>query len=201
MGLTGVYSLGQSDYLAARAAKGPLPVRLWETLNFNATDPASAAKAAALIERSKPNQFNGQHGIFGLGEVLYGPFFDLAPRKDPWPAEIMNEYAKLATAAAKGGWHVHQHVINNNGGDGSAQRPGAGKQGAALRPAALDARAHLRHLARQHRARQGARHDAGRARRGDAGRRAHAAAEDRRQRHRVRARHGRHDRLALQARS
>src|ERR1700704_4518394 len=113
-GLTGVYSLGQSDFLAARAAKGPLPLRLWETLPFNATDPASATKAAALIERSRPNQFNGQFGIFGLGEVLYGPFFDLAPRKDPWPAEIMTEYGKLATAAARAGWHVHQHVINNN---------------------------------------------------------------------------------------
>ena len=114
VGLTGVYSLGQSDYLAARAAKGPLPVRLWETLPFNANDPESATKAAALIERSKPNQFDGQFGIFGLGEVLYGPFFDLAPRKDPWPAEIMNEYGKLALAAARAGWHVHQHVINNN---------------------------------------------------------------------------------------
>ena len=113
-GLTGVYSLGQSDFLAARAAKGPLPLRLWETLPFNATDPASAARAAALIERSRPNQFDGQFGIFGLGEVLYGPFFDLAPRKDPWPAEIMSEYGKLATAAARAGWHVHQHVINNN---------------------------------------------------------------------------------------
>jgi len=114
VGLTGVYSLGQSDFLAARAAKGPLPLRLWETLPFNATDPASADRAAALIERSRSNQFNGQFGIFGLGEVLYGPFFDLAPRKDPWPAEIMNEYGKLATAAARAGWHVHQHVINNN---------------------------------------------------------------------------------------
>jgi len=114
VGLTGIYSLGQSDFLAARAAKGPLPVRLWETLPFNATDPASAAKAAALIERSRPNQFDGQFGIFGLGEVLYGPFFDLAPRKDPWPAEIMSEYGKLAAAAARAGWHVHQHVINNN---------------------------------------------------------------------------------------
>jgi predicted amidohydrolase YtcJ len=113
-GLTGVYSLGQSAFLAARAAKGPLPVRLWETLAFNATDPASATKAAALIERSRPNQFDGQFGMFGLGEVLYGPFFDLAPRKDRWPAEIMNEYGKLATAAARGGWHVHQHVINNS---------------------------------------------------------------------------------------
>ena len=113
-GLTGVYSLGQSSLLAARAAKGPLPVRLWETLDFSANDPASAAKAVELISRTRPNQFDGQHGIFGLGEVLYGPFFDLAPRKDPWPAQIMTEYGKLATAAARAGWHVHQHVINNN---------------------------------------------------------------------------------------
>ena len=113
-GLTGVYSLGQSGFLAARAAKGPLPVRLWESLAFNATDPASATKAAALIESSTPNRFDGNFGVFGLGEVLYGPFFDLAPRKDHWPAEIMSEYGKLATAAARGGWHVHQHVINNS---------------------------------------------------------------------------------------
>src|SRR5689334_10886594 len=73
-GLTGVYSLGQSDLLAARAKKGPLPLRLWETLNFNATDPASADKAVGLISHFPPNQFDGQHGIFGLGEVLYGPF-------------------------------------------------------------------------------------------------------------------------------
>ena len=113
-GLTGVYSLGQSAFLAARAAKGPLSIRLWETLAFNATDPTSATQAAALIERSRPNQFDGSFGIFGLGEVLYGPFFDLARRAEPWPAEIMKEYGKLATAAARAGWHVHQHVINNS---------------------------------------------------------------------------------------
>jgi predicted amidohydrolase YtcJ len=114
VGLTGVYSLGQSEFLAARAAKGALPIRIWETLPFDAHDPASATEAAALIARSRPNRFDGRFGLFGLGEVLYGPFFDLAPRKEPWPAEIMNEYAKLATIAARGGWHVHQHVINNS---------------------------------------------------------------------------------------
>ena len=113
-GLTAVYSLGQSKYLAERAARGPLPLRLWETLPVRANDPASAAQVAALIESSRPNQFDGQYGIFGLAETLYGPFFDLAPRKDPWPAEIMNEYARLATAAAHAGWHVHEHVINNS---------------------------------------------------------------------------------------
>jgi predicted amidohydrolase YtcJ len=114
VGLTGIYSLGHSGFLAARAAKGPLPVRLWETLPVNATDPASATKAAALIEHSRPNQFDGQFGTFGLAETLYRPFFDLAPRKEAWPAEIMNEYGKLATAVARGGWHIHEHVINNS---------------------------------------------------------------------------------------
>jgi predicted amidohydrolase YtcJ len=113
-GLTGVYSFGQSPLLAARAAKGPLPVRLWESLEFNATDPASAKEAAALFERRRPNQFDGNFGVFGLGEVLYRPFFDLARRPDPWPAEIMTEFGKLALAAARAGWHVHQHVINNS---------------------------------------------------------------------------------------
>jgi predicted amidohydrolase YtcJ len=112
-GLTGVYSLGQSSFLAAEAAKGPLPLRIWETLDLNANDPASADKAVELIAHTRPNQFDGQHGIFGLGEILYGPFFDLAPRKEPWPAAIMSEYGKLAAAAARAGWHVHQHVINN----------------------------------------------------------------------------------------
>ena len=92
------------------------------------TVPASAAKAAALIARTRPNQFDGQYGIFGLGEVLYGPFFDLAPRKDPWPAEIMNEYGKLATVAASAGWHVHQHVINNSAVTRPARHPGEGEQ-------------------------------------------------------------------------
>jgi predicted amidohydrolase YtcJ len=114
VGLTGLYSLGHSAFLAARAAQGPLPLRLWETLPINATDPASAAKTVEIIERSRPNQFDGQFGIFGLGETLYRPFFDLTPRKEPWPAEIMNRYARLATAAARAGWHIHEHVINNS---------------------------------------------------------------------------------------
>ena len=132
-GLTGVYSLGQSKFLADRAAKGPLPLRLWETLPVFATDPASATKAAALIERSRPNQFDGQYGIFGLAEVLYGPFFDLAPRKDPWPAEIMNEYGKLATAAARAGWHDPRARDQQLSRDRSARHSGESKQSPAYR--------------------------------------------------------------------
>jgi predicted amidohydrolase YtcJ len=114
VGLTGIYSLEYSAPLAARATTGLLPLRIWETLPLNARDPASATKTAELIERSRPNQFDGQFGIFGLAEVLYWPFFDLAPRKDPWPAEIMNEYGKLAAAAAHTRCPIQEHVINSS---------------------------------------------------------------------------------------
>jgi hypothetical protein len=119
VGLTGVYSLGrgpegESELIEARAANGPLPLRLWETLTFEATDPASAAQAAALIERSQPNTFDGSFGLFGLGEHVYLPFFDLPNQAGPWPKEIIDEYLKLAAAAARGGWHIHEHTMSNH---------------------------------------------------------------------------------------
>src|SRR5690606_32486224 len=103
-GLTALYSLGrgpegESELIEARARSGPLPLRLWETLTFEATDPASAAEAVALIERSEPNTFDGGFGVFGLGEHVYVPFFDLPNQNGPWPKEIIDEYLKLATAA------------------------------------------------------------------------------------------------------
>src|SRR5689334_21159452 len=97
-----------------RTSKGELTLRLGETENINRSVSGAATKAAELIARTRPNQLHGLHGISGLAEVLDGPFFDLAPRKENWPAEIMSEYGKLATAAPRACWHVHQHVINNN---------------------------------------------------------------------------------------
>jgi predicted amidohydrolase YtcJ len=118
-GLTGVYSLGrgpegESEMIEARARSGPLPLRLWETLTFEATDPASAAEAVALIERSEPNTFDSRFGVFGLGEHVYLPFFDLPNQRGPWPKEIVDEYVGLATAAARGGWHIHEHTMSNH---------------------------------------------------------------------------------------
>jgi predicted amidohydrolase YtcJ len=113
-GLTGVYSLGHSAFLAARARRSPLPLRIWETFDFDARDAQAVDRALPLLAATRPNTFDGRFGTFGLGEVLYGPFFDLAPRKEPWPADIMNQYGRLAAGAARAGWHVHQHVINNN---------------------------------------------------------------------------------------
>lgn len=119
VGLTGVYSLGrgpegETELLFARAAEGPLPLRIWETLMFEATDSGAAELAIPLIESTAPNQFDGNFGVFGLGEHVYLPFFDLPGRAGPWAPEIMSGYMKLAATAARGGWHIHEHTMMNS---------------------------------------------------------------------------------------
>jgi predicted amidohydrolase YtcJ len=117
-GLTGVYSLGrgpegESERIEARALSTDMPLRIWETLTFEATDAAAADAAVALIERSSPNTFRDDFGLFGLGEHVYLPFFDLPSQNGPWPKAVMDEYEKLAAAAARGGWHIHEHTMTN----------------------------------------------------------------------------------------
>jgi predicted amidohydrolase YtcJ len=119
VGLTGVYSLGrgpegESERIEARALREDLPLRIWETLTFEATNPAAADAAVALIERSRPNTFRDDFGLFGLGEHVYLPFFDLPNQNGPWPKPVIDEYLKLAAAAARGGWHIHEHTMSNH---------------------------------------------------------------------------------------
>lgn len=119
VGLTGVYSLGrgpegESERIEARALRTDLPLRIWETLTFEATDPVSATAAVALIARSKPNTFQDDFGLFGLGEHVYLPFFDFPSQSGPWPVAVLDEYEKLATAAARGRWHIHEHTMSNH---------------------------------------------------------------------------------------
>jgi predicted amidohydrolase YtcJ len=118
VGLTGVYSLGrgpegESERIEARALSTDLPLRIWETLTFEATDPVAADAAVELIERSSPNTFRDDFGVFGLGEHVYLPFFDLPNQNGPWPTPVMDEYEKLAAAAARGGWHIHEHAMTD----------------------------------------------------------------------------------------
>ncbi len=117
-GLTALYSLGRGpegeDYvLERRAEAGPLPLRIWHTLTYEANDPAGAQAAVALIDASTPSTFDGDYGLFGLGEHIYLPFFDFPSQNGPWPEEIMASLMEIATAAARGNWHIHEHTMSN----------------------------------------------------------------------------------------
>ena len=102
-GLTGVYSLGRSPFLAARAAKGPLPVRLWETLPFDARDPASGRRGRGADRAQSPEPVRRplRHRS-ALARCSTGR--SSISRRGPirGPRQIMDEYTKLAVAAARG---------------------------------------------------------------------------------------------------
>jgi predicted amidohydrolase YtcJ len=117
-GLTALYSLGRGpegeDYvLERREEAGPLPLRIWNTLTYEANDPAGAEAAATLIQNNTPNTFDGDYGRFGLGEHIYLPFFDFPSQRGPWPEDIIDNLMTIATAAAEGGWHIHEHTMSN----------------------------------------------------------------------------------------
>jgi predicted amidohydrolase YtcJ len=99
--------------LLARNEAGPLPLRIWNTLAYEANDPAGADAAVELIRSNRPNDFDGDFGIFGLGEHVYLPFFDFPTQAASWPDEILDEFEKIARAAAAGGWHIHEHTMSN----------------------------------------------------------------------------------------
>lgn len=118
-GLTGVYSLGRGpegeDFvLERRAAAGPLPLRIWQTQTYEALDPAGADVAVSILQQTTPNTFDGQYGLFGLGEHVYVPFFDFPSQAGPWPVDIIDNYMKIARVAAERGWHIHEHTMSDH---------------------------------------------------------------------------------------
>ena len=166
-------SLGQSQFLAASAAKGPLSVRLWESLAFNATNPATAAEAAALIERTRPNQFDGRFGAL-LASVRC---LRAVLRSRPTRRALARRHHERVRQARDGGGARrlaraparHQQL----GRHGSARRTGAGQREAALGSACAGRSATSTTSRRKTpRARKALRHDPRRTWRRDASRRA-----------------------------
>jgi len=90
---------------------GPLPIRVWHTLKYQAFDPAGADAAVELVNNSTANSTDDYLGLLGLGEHVYLPFFDLPGRAESFGDDIVAEFMKIATAAAKGGFHIHEHTM------------------------------------------------------------------------------------------
>ena len=116
VGLTTVYdvdrpSAGDISLIARASAERHLPLRVFHTLKYRAETSAEADEAVELIRSHTPNSVDDRIGLLGLGEHVYGPMHDSSNTVESYSDEIWNEYMKLATVAAQGGWHIHEHVM------------------------------------------------------------------------------------------
>ena len=115
-GLTSVYDVGrppEGDITLVQEMneREPLPIRVWHTLKYQAYDPEGADAAVELVRSSIANNNNDYYGLIGLGEHVYLPFFDNPGRTEAYSDDIIANFMKIATAAAEGGFHIHEHTM------------------------------------------------------------------------------------------
>ena len=115
-GLTSIYDVGRPpegdiNLIKEMSQDGPLNMRVWHTLKYQAYDPAGADAAIELIKANKANSTNDYYGLLGIGEHVYLPMFDLPTVKDPYPDEVVDEFKEVAMAAAEGGYRVNEHSM------------------------------------------------------------------------------------------
>jgi predicted amidohydrolase YtcJ len=116
-GLTSVYDVGRPPegditLLDRMSEAGPLNIRAWHTLKYQAFDAEGADAAVELVNSSEPNSGDDYLGLLGLGEHVYLPFFDLPGRTtEPYGDDVVDELMKISTAAAKRGFHIHEHTM------------------------------------------------------------------------------------------
>lgn len=119
IGLTAVYDVGRPTEgklapLVKLASAGPMPLRVFHTLRYRATDPESTDNALKLISdgAQRPFTTTDQFGLVGLGEHIYGPMHDRPGRSTRWPEEVWGPVRTIANAAAKHGWSIHEHTMS-----------------------------------------------------------------------------------------
>lgn len=119
LGLTTVYDIGRPSEgklapVAGLAAAGPMPLRVFHTLRYRATDPQSTDAALKLITdgSAKPFSTTDQFGVIGLGEHIYGPMHDRANRRERWEESVWGPVRTISRAAAKHGWPIHEHTMS-----------------------------------------------------------------------------------------
>jgi predicted amidohydrolase YtcJ len=119
LGLTTVYDVGRDSdgpigLCAQLAASKQATLRIFHTLRYSANDPSEADAAVSLIQRSKPRQNDVWAGLIGIGEHTYGPIHDSTMRFTRYSAEELAPFERIAAAAALGGWHIHDHAMQDS---------------------------------------------------------------------------------------
>lgn len=115
-GLTSVYDVGRPPegditLLEEMSQEGPLNMRVWHTLKYEAYNPEDADAAIALISSTQANTTDEYLGLLGVGEHVYLPFFDLPGFQETYSDDIVSEFGRISRAAAEGGFRINEHTM------------------------------------------------------------------------------------------
>ena len=118
-GLTTVYDGGRAsdgnfDPVEELARTNRLTLRVFHSLRYQANNPLEANQAVTLIGASKPRDNSEWFGLIGIGEHTYNPLHDSYMRSSLYGDDTWSQFEKLAIAAAEGGWHIHEHAMQDS---------------------------------------------------------------------------------------
>lgn len=121
MGVTTAYDVGYLDGsyapVAALHAADRLTLRVFYAARYWADTPRTATAAAEMLDREAPFQRDDKYGMFGIGEHVYGLLHDSSNSDVPLADEYYDEWKKIARSAAKNGWYINEHAMQDSTAD------------------------------------------------------------------------------------
>jgi hypothetical protein len=118
MGVTTAYDVGYLDgsYAPVEALHEAdrMTVRVFYAARYWADSPRTATAAAELLDREAPFQRDDKFGMFGIGEHVYGLLHDSTNSDAPIADDIYDEWEKIARSAAKNGWYINEHAMQDS---------------------------------------------------------------------------------------
>ena len=108
------------------AEENKLTVRVYHAMRYRAHGESDVPDAISVIGSAKPNDSDDWFGVIGIGEHTYGPLHDSTMRSTIFGRHVWSQFERLAEAAAKGGWHIHEHAMQDSTANGIldiAERP------------------------------------------------------------------------------
>lgn len=119
LGLTTVYDVGRGtdgnfDPVLRLAKENRLSVRVYHALRYRAYGESDVPDAISAIRAAKPAENDDWFGVIGIGEHTYGPLHDSTMRSTIFGRHVWSQFERLAQVAAKGGWHIHEHAMQDS---------------------------------------------------------------------------------------
>lgn len=118
MGVTAAYDVGyldgSYDPVTALYEREELDVRVFYAQRYWADTNRTAIAAAELLDREESFQRDERYGMYGIGEHVHGILHDSTANDNGFPEDIWNDFSMIARSAAKNGWQLNEHVMQDS---------------------------------------------------------------------------------------